>query len=119
MSIWATTIISGLVLIVAFMQWRTGHQKVVLDLFDRRIAVYNKAQDFYLAIVRHGIHQEPVDVGKFHYVRNEAAFLFGAEIKKVLEEFHVAIINMSTHATMAKDVDSSDHASRRGGPRWP
>ncbi|MCQ1778227.1 hypothetical protein NOJ05_13550 [Neorhizobium galegae] len=108
---WATAVISFLVLIVAFMQWRTAHQKVVLDLFDRRIAVYNKTHDFYLTIVKQGIQQELVDVSRFHHVRNEAAFLFGAEVKKLLEDFHVAVINMSSQAMMAKEIDSPEHGT--------
>ncbi|TAX77525.1 hypothetical protein ELI00_15455 [Rhizobium ruizarguesonis] len=97
--------------VIAFLQWRTAHQKVILDLFDRRIAVFNKSRDFYLTVMRHGVHQDPVDVGRFHHVRNEAAFLFGKEISELLERFHVALINMSTQALMAKDVDNEDHSS--------
>lgn len=111
MNTWATTIISGLVLIVAFMQWRTAHQKVMLDLFDRRMSVFNKAQDFHRRIAREGVRQEAIDVSRFHEVRNEAYFLFGQDIIELLGTFHVAIINMSTQAALAADPDDEDRAA--------
>ncbi|MBY2921028.1 hypothetical protein HF259_06190 [Rhizobium leguminosarum] len=106
-----TPTIAAFAIVIAFMQWRTAHQKAVLDLFDRRIAVFNRAQEFYLTIVKHGVHQAPPDVGQFHSVRNEAAFLFGGEIKVLLADFHGAVINMSTQALMGQDPDSEDRSA--------
>ncbi|MBB2832304.1 UNVERIFIED_ORG: hypothetical protein GGD51_002433 [Rhizobium esperanzae] len=37
-----TPTIAVIAIIIAYMQWRTAHQKTVLDLFDRRMAVYDK-----------------------------------------------------------------------------
>lgn len=36
-----TPTIAAFAIVIAFMQWRTAHQKVVLDLFDRRLKVYS------------------------------------------------------------------------------
>jgi hypothetical protein len=45
MASWATFFVSIAVAVIAFMQWRTAHQKVVLDLFDRRMKVIEEVND--------------------------------------------------------------------------
>ena len=35
-------LIAGFGALIAYFQWRTGHQRVVLDLFDRRVAVFRQ-----------------------------------------------------------------------------
>ncbi|KQV73237.1 hypothetical protein [Rhizobium sp. Root1220] len=45
MASWAAFFISIAVAIIAFLQWRTAHQKVVLDLFDRRMKVIDEVND--------------------------------------------------------------------------
>jgi hypothetical protein len=37
-----TAIIAALVAVIAWLQWRTAQEKVLLDLFDRRFAVYEE-----------------------------------------------------------------------------
>lgn len=95
MSAWATTVISGLVLVVAFMQWRTAHQKVVLDLFDRRINIYNRTRDLYRAIYQKGVSLELIEIMSFHQVRGEATFLFGRDVRDFLKRFHEQAIDMA------------------------
>lgn len=87
MSGYATTLISALVLIVAFMQWRTAHQKVVLDLFERRLALIEAAREAAkLVVIENGGDFVPA-----HKIAVDAAirsrFLFGPEIVKLLVEF--------------------------------
>lgn len=114
MSAWATTIISGLVLVVAFMQWRTAHQKVMLDLFDRRLNVYNRVQEYHRQIMSNGVRQNVVDVSGFHDVRNEAYFLFGNDITALLGKFHEEIINLGMYAALAADIESEDRKQNIG-----
>ena len=38
-------LIAGFGALIAYFQWRTGHQRVVLDLFDRRVAVFRQIED--------------------------------------------------------------------------
>ncbi|MBB4347267.1 MULTISPECIES: hypothetical protein [Rhizobiaceae] len=98
MNAWATTIISGLVLTVAFMQWRTAHQKVMLDLFDRRWSVYKSVEAFLHAALSKGVHLDTLLIASFHRTRGEAQFLFGPDVHQLLGQIHAAAINMSTHA---------------------
>lgn len=85
MNAWATTIISGLVLVVAFMQWRTAHQKVMLDLFSRRIKIFDD--------VNEGVSTYLLDLGtmsdsnaraKIYAAWRESKFVFGEDVS-----FHI------------------------------
>lgn len=89
MSSWATTIISGLVLVVAFMQWRTAHQKVLLDLFEKRLLVYEK--------VRSALDAMASPTPKFveaHTLLVEAydasVFLFGSDVQRFIDRLWTA-----------------------------
>ena len=110
MSAWATTIISGLVLIVAFMQWRTAHQKVLLDLFERRLKVYDsvaQAVDMFSAGGPLNISVEAHT--KLQVARLEARFLFGDE---VLHHIQALIDDMSGVIVRVHRIDSQTAA-------WP
>ncbi len=43
-SIW-TAFIGAIVTFIAFLQWTTARQKVLLDLFDKRFAVYEELRE--------------------------------------------------------------------------
>lgn len=66
------------VAIIAFLQWRTAHQKVLLDLFDRRQAVYSKLEAAALGFVMN----KEVDEQCQSLTRDgvlEGKFLFGQD----------------------------------------
>lgn len=69
--------------VVAFMQWRTSHQKVNLDLFDRRLAIVSKARDAMGAVIGRGRAGDE-SVRAFHLAIIDSEFLFGAEVQELL-----------------------------------
>lgn len=77
--------------VIAFMQWRTAHQKVVLDLFERRMAVYLKLKKSMSLINTSGKVSEASERLLLD-VRNEAEFLFGPDIVEYLEELWLVFI---------------------------
>jgi hypothetical protein len=87
MTPWATTVISLLVLVVAFMQWRTAHQKTVMDLFDRRMKVlldFTEALDLYLS--SDGNLSGTNVRRRLEKIQSDSQFLFGAEISLFIGE---------------------------------
>ncbi|MDJ1633195.1 hypothetical protein [Rhizobium rhizogenes] len=95
MNAWATTIISGLVLIVAFMQWRTAHQKVILDLFNRRMAVYEKlGRSMRLMNVSAKVSDDSNRL--FLEAQAEATFVFGRDIHEYLRELWLIFVDSRT-----------------------
>ncbi|EMS96970.1 hypothetical protein H009_14638 [Agrobacterium tumefaciens str. Cherry 2E-2-2] len=110
MNAWATTIISGLVLVVAFMQWRTAHQKVLLDLFERRLRVYGSVTEAMEMFSSAG----PLNISlearmKLQIAMSEARFLFGDE---VLLHIETLIDDMSQIIAKVRRIDSQTVA-------WP
>lgn len=79
-----TPFIALIVAGIAFLQWRTAQEKVLLDLFDKRFAVY---EDLLSVMARHlgsGID----DPAFYNFVRavSRAKFLFGHDVQTFLEE---------------------------------
>jgi hypothetical protein len=62
-------------------QWRTAKDKLLLDLFDKRFALY---EELRAAVIRRGIDQNSV----VHFKRaiSRAQFLFGPEVQIFLEK---------------------------------
>ncbi|EKJ94370.1 hypothetical protein C241_19427 [Bradyrhizobium lupini HPC(L)] len=108
MNTWATTIISGLVLIVAFMQWRTAHQKVLLDLFDRRMNIYDQVTEMQRRAMRLGDQLTGVEIDHIRDVRNRARFLFGDEVSDALKKWHDVLIDL----TISADILRAGNGSR-------
>jgi hypothetical protein len=71
--------IAALAVVIALFQWHTAKQKVVLDLFDRRLTKYLALRDVVAEVVTAGAaNQETL----FQFLRalDGAEFLFGADI---------------------------------------
>lgn len=74
---WVTAIIAGAVAFVSYQQWQVARAKLLLDLFEKRFAVYLDARRLV---------SEAVQMGKFtddampNEVLAKGRFLFGDEI---------------------------------------
>jgi hypothetical protein len=78
-----TAFIAIIVAVITLLQWITARQKVVLDLFDKRFAVYEELRE---VIGRYGGHGPNLkDIGKFTQAASRAQFLFGSEVTAFLE----------------------------------
>jgi hypothetical protein len=76
--------IAALAAVMAVAQWRTNHQKVVLDLFDRRFAIFEETSALISRIHMTG-NVTDVDFKQLYRIRAKARFLFGPEIFDFLE----------------------------------
>jgi len=83
-SIW-TAFIGAIVTFIAFLQWTTARQKVLLDLFDKRFAVYEELREVIGRHLGQGAASFE-DVGRFKRTADRAQFLFGPEVTNFLEE---------------------------------
>jgi hypothetical protein len=86
-----TPVIATAVGIIGFMQWRTAHQKVVLDLFDRRLAVYSKLRHAVSKIMTSGQVTEQTDRLLLE-AEDEATFLFGPEVPSYIRRLFVMCV---------------------------
>jgi hypothetical protein len=70
--------------LIAYLQWQTARQKVLLDLFDKRFAVYDELRSVVGRHLSSGIDQTALF--EFKRVTSRAQFLFGPEVQPFLEE---------------------------------
>lgn len=101
----ATPVIGIGVGVIAFMQWRTAHQKVVLDLFDRRLAVYNEVVnsviEYFTEKETPALYLKTVD--NLYQVRSKANFLFGVDVATVIDAIRSDVL---AHAELSEKRES-------------
>jgi hypothetical protein len=85
-------IVAGFAAGIAYFQWRTAHQRVVLDLFDRRFGVLQRVEDAARDMVAPRNLEEAFF--KFVLAEREARFLFGEDVVASLSELrgHMAAV---------------------------
>ena len=72
---------------IAFLQWRTAHQKVVLDLFDRRLRIHNSIKSIvYDFCIKTEKFDYEFDILKLRQLSNEAIFLFDKDVNNKINE---------------------------------
>lgn len=109
MSAWATTVISGLVFLVTFMQWRTAHTKVLLDLFEKRNAAYNGVVDSMRPVFRDGTLHEMKDFWALRRAIDDAFFLFGDDVRVLLRELIGLGATLSSASGVMKNTGNADY----------
>jgi hypothetical protein len=62
---------------VAWRQWKTAHDKLRLDLYEKRFRILNTTTDFISDVLSGEIKQE--QMVKFLVARSEATFLFAGD----------------------------------------
>jgi hypothetical protein len=70
---------------IAYFQWRTAHQRVILDLFDRRMAAYERLKPPIIHALRHGV-VDPEQFSEFARAVQGAKFFFGKDVTDYLEQ---------------------------------
>lgn len=70
---------------IAYRQWRLSQNKLKLDLFDRRFAVYDAARKLLASILTSG-KADDKEVFEFMVATREAKWLLSEEVAKYLEE---------------------------------
>lgn len=88
----ATLFVGMVVAVIAYRQWRTAHEKVILDLFDRRMTIHEAFRD---AMTDYLSSDGNLVGSKIRFrlqrIWSEARFLFGKEVPEFIRD-----INLST-----------------------
>jgi NMD protein affecting ribosome stability and mRNA decay len=98
------------VAVVAFLQWRTAQQKAVLDLFDRRHAIYEIVRNAVNTIASNSTAFDQSREKEFTQVMERAYFFFGDDVDKYLEQLWSAIVDVRDADQELKDI--TDPAGR-------
>lgn len=78
--------------IIAYRQWRTAQNKLKLDLFEKRFAVYDAARNLLASIMTSGKAKDE-ETFKFLSGTREATWLLNAEVAEYLDKqiYHKAL----------------------------
>jgi len=80
-----TPTIAVLVAIIAYRQWRTAQNRLKLDLFDRRFAVYDAARNLLSSVMTSGKAKDE-EMLKFLAHTREAKWLLNNEIAEYFDK---------------------------------
>ncbi len=80
-----TPVIAILAAYIAWQQYKTGRDKLKLDLFDRRYRVYRGLMDLLAAVASNETVSDE-DLRKFYRETDQKRFLFGDDIRDYLTE---------------------------------
>jgi hypothetical protein len=72
---------------IAWQQWRLNEQKLRLDLYDRRLKIYQEIRKYISLIVRQGTTSTE-ELLTFYSSVSEAVFLFESDIPLYIEEIY-------------------------------
>ncbi|EJT03630.1 hypothetical protein [Rhizobium sp. CCGE 510] len=91
-----TPTIAIIALMIAFLQWRTAHQKVVLDLFERRRKVYDEVHNIIVYFWTNDGNLTGFHAGqRLAHAYAESRFLFGEEISNAINSLKATILDLS------------------------
>jgi len=82
-----TPLIAIVATYIAWQQWKTNKQKLILDRYDRRLRVYEEVRKI-LSIILRDANVSFEDLLKFRTSVSEADFLFGIEITEYIDEIY-------------------------------
>ncbi len=96
-----TPIIAVVATYIAYQQWKTNKQKLGLDLYDRRLKVYEEVRQI-LSIIRAG-KASYEELSRFYRAVSEADFLFKSEITDYINEIYERGVNLQCWSEQYRD----------------
>ncbi len=99
------------VALVGFFQWRTAQHKAVLDLFDRRHAIYEVVRNAVGRMIANSLDFDQQREVAFIANMERAYFFFGDDINRYLKQLFEEILTVRT--ADAELPGTQDQESRR------
>jgi hypothetical protein len=100
----AVPAIGLLAAVIGYFQWKTAQQKVVLDLFDRRMTTYTALREVVAMVTGSSSAATPANSFKFLEALDRAQFLFGPKVIEHLKKINEAIHDIHDTVTERKDL---------------
>jgi hypothetical protein len=103
--------------LIAYQQWRIARNKIKLDLYEKRFAIYEATLLFYqkiIACTADTIKTDDFNIAQKSFIKasREAQYLFSTEsgIFKLLEEWHTRSFKVIGFKEVAKDMTQHPEA---------
>jgi hypothetical protein len=110
----ATIVIAVFAVTITYRQWRTAHERVLLDLFEKRMTIYENVRAVIAEITRNGT-ADGATVLRFVQATDRIGLLFGIEVLAYSDEtrerivqlaYHKAMINGGAAGQFVKDIET-------------
>jgi hypothetical protein len=106
-----TTSVVGLIAVyIAWRQWRTAHDRLILDLFERRFQVFQDLTRTVSAAVNKP-HVEINDLADFDQATEKARFLFGPEVHGYLREVRRHLVDLISFGRALHEMDGAQRTN--------
>src|SRR5215469_9104869 len=99
----STPAIALLAVVIGVMQWRTAHQRAVLDLFQKRWDTYGELRRIISEAVQEGTAATPLALN-FARTVDQAKFLFGPEVHSYLQTVYRQLVELNSHSHEYKQM---------------
>jgi hypothetical protein len=93
---WVTILIAAIAAMIAYFQWVTAHQRIVLDLFDKRWKVFEEIEVVIGDVLTHAETSHDT-LQAFLRAEADARFLFGEDVRLELRALSYDIVFLHTH----------------------
>ncbi len=108
LSLIASPCIAIAVAVIAWRQWETARQKLILDLFKERVEVYEMVIDAISLIERDGWAKDNEIFRKLHPAKAKAQFFFGKEVPDYIQGL-ISLAAKSYGAGTSYNAGTGDH----------
>src|ERR1700738_1635306 len=89
----STPAIALLAAVIGVMQWRTAHQRAVLDLFQKRWDAYMAMREIIGGVMREGTAPTETSLAFFR-ATIQAKFIFGLEVDAYLQSVYTMLVDL-------------------------
>jgi hypothetical protein len=108
---WAVPAIGAFAALIAYLQWVTAHQKIVLELFDKRLEAFQQIQASIIPIMQAGAVTQ-ADSFAFARAVERCRFLFGDDVHLYLSDMRRKLSFMSVFTDQTIDQREETERSR-------
>ena len=98
-----TPVIAIVAVYIAWQQWQTNRQKLILDRYDRRLRIYEEVRKI-LSIIERDSKASTDDLLKFRTSVAEADFLFGPEVMAYIDAVYKRGLNLWQWSNQYRDA---------------
>lgn len=105
----ATPVIALAVAVIAYLQWQVAHDRLRLDLFDRRYKVYEAARKFIAITTMETPNFDDSHLLEFNDRTSSAVFLFKSDIVDYLSDIRKRAVTMRMHYELYQPTGTSEN----------
>jgi hypothetical protein len=93
---------------IAEKNWKTSNEKIVLDLFDKRLAIFEDIRAVIGEVVRSGGASDDL-LFRYDKAIDRVSYFFGEEVQRYLRELRLQLIDLNLAITMMAANDPDRH----------